>query len=136
MKYRATTEIPTRVLKQLAKLGQMLCWVYGLSEFNEKVMKLLVRVGLNTCTGYHVDIVRHVIRLGNTGHTLKRLSAETDILHAATLSNRLGDMEQLRIAYRVKGKDPDSKENKDVALWLINQNIVDLWKLTLGSGEK
>jgi hypothetical protein len=135
LKYRSAPEIPTRVLKQLAKLGQMLCWVFGVSEFNERVMKILMRVTLHTCTGYHVDIVRAMVRAGNPGLTAKELVKETKISHDATLSNRIHDLEQLRIVYRSMRPgelDPKTK----VVHWMLSEYVQGLWAVAVGLEEK
>ena len=123
IKYRASAELPTRVLKQLAKLGQMLCWVYDFAEWNEKVMKVLSRVTLNTCIGYHVDIIRCLVRVGNMGITPTQLVNETGINHAPTLSNRMADMEQLKLVYRIITVELGKK----ITHWFVTPSVVNLW---------
>lgn len=131
LKYRAVREVPTRALKQLAKLGIMLCWVFGQRKFDENVMRLLMRVTLNTCTSYHVDIVRAMIREGNGGMTAREIMEASKITHSATLVNRLLDMEQLQIVYRVASDDPDDPRKK-ITHWHLSKSVVELWHRSRG----
>jgi hypothetical protein len=121
LRYRPEPEVPTRVLKQLAKLGQMICWVWGLDTMTDRVMKLLLKVTLNTCTGYHIDIVRTLIRTGNKGMTTRDLITKSNINHRATLANRMMDLQQLGIVAHETAPDPlnpgpqKQAENTEVA---------------------
>lgn len=64
---RPESEVASRISKQLIKLGQAVAFVLDKSQIDEECYRIIQRVGLDTCYGWHRDIIMTVAKYGKTG---------------------------------------------------------------------
>lgn len=129
LKYRARGELGTRVAKQLAKLGRMICIVLGKAEVDEQVCRLLRKVMVDSCVGFHIDILKSLIRNKNEPMTAADLSVTSEMT-AQTVAKRLEDMVVLRILQSHK-KVRVASEAFAAARYSLSDRVMALWQTAL-----
>jgi len=136
VKYRPVAEIGTRVAKQLAKLGQMLTYVYEVPEIDEDIMRVLRRVAFDTTVGFHLDIVRAILWGGNAGMNRNEI-AKAARIPEMTASRRLDDLVQLQVLER---KQPDKKKQPgrpgpSAAVRRVTERVAGLWRRAAAAAD-
>lgn len=129
VKYRPGFETGTRLAKQMTKLAQMLTYVYGVPKIDAEIYKIVQKVALDTSVGYHVDIVRALLRpprlpLGNAD--LVRICR----IPSTTLMRRLNDLEHLGVVGRfipTSAPVPGSVRVPLAAKWTLARGFTELW---------
>lgn len=133
IKYRPVYEVGTRVVKQLAKLGQILTFVFEEPEINDEIIRILQHVSFDTMVGFHLDIVRLILREGNTGLTRNTI-AKKACIPETTANRRLQDLEQLQVLDRII-QDPTVttyKRGPLAATWRVSDRVAELWRRAVG----
>lgn len=101
--YRPTTEIGTRLAKQLCKLGLGVCIFQDKNDLDESVYRVIVKVARDTCPDRVEEIIRVFWSEGESGSlplpTIKL--AEASHLPTATIFRILVDFELLKIVKRL-----------------------------------
>jgi hypothetical protein len=78
---RPESEVASRISKQLIKLGQAVAFVLDKDVVDEECYRVMQRVGLDTCYGWHRDIIMEVAKSGKKG------ALKEDIVQGAVVSN-------------------------------------------------
>jgi len=123
--YRPRPEIGTRLSKQLVKLARCLAIVYGKPQVNMQCYRLVERIAFDTSTGWHLDIVRTLMRHYPVPITAANLSEEA-IIPSSSLSQKLDDLRELRIVerHRIHCK----KVGQPAWFYRITDELAALWK--------
>jgi hypothetical protein len=121
--YRAQHEMGTRIAKQLKKLLQGLSLLRYPAEITENAYKLLVRVALDSCIGFNLDIVTELFN--REGRTFPELS-EACRIPMTTLRGACEDMEQLGVLRREKVANVAGR-GAPMALWSLTDSIKRHW---------
>jgi hypothetical protein len=124
--YRAGAELPYRVASQLQIYAQLLAIVYAKVVVGDDIMRLLRKVMADTCVGFHVDILKSLIRNKNEMMTPADL-CKTSRMTYETLNMRLADMAELGIVSKIivpssSGKGWGSER------YLLTDHVMNLWK--------
>lgn len=123
LKYRPSHEIGTRVAKQLAKLGQMLTFVYGVDQIDERICNMLRRVAKDTTIGFHYDMICELVKVPMTREALsKRIH-----IPLGTTARRLQDLEQLNIIERIVINDEPRRTGPIPVRWQATTHMIALW---------
>jgi len=130
IKYRPTHESGTRVAIQLAKLGKLLCVVYNKPEVDATIYRMMRRVAMDSSIGYHVDLVRSLMRTGNRGLTVAQIG-EIAGMNRSLLTKKLEDLEQLRIVYRVRPEQKLRERGTNPHQWFVTDHVAKLWNDSL-----
>lgn len=91
--HRAQLTSPTRTAITLAKLAVCLCIVYGLATPDERVLRVVMKVALDTCITHQQDVILCLARHNKTGALM------SDVLREVSLTETparkiLEDLEQ------------------------------------------
>lgn len=131
VKYRPSHGVGTRVAKQLSKLAQVLTYVFGTTTVGPEVMRIIERMALDSMTGYHLDIVRTILKTGNAGLD-RRTICKMASMPETTATRKLQDLEQLGILEKKVAATPSANGAlaKGVApsLWRVADRIAALWR--------
>lgn len=122
--YRPQAEIGTRLAKQLYKLGLALAFLEDDGQVNERVYRILVRVALDTCVGFNLDIVQALAVKG--GLTVQELAEITNI-PISTIRLRLDDMEMLDVIHREKEHIPN-KVGPPMLRYSFSERVRRFWE--------
>lgn len=118
--YRPTSEIGTRLAKQLMKVGIGMCMFHGVQEMNEEIYSKVLRVARDTCADRLDDVVSVLWKLGKQGEepvpTMDVATASG--LPYATVMRILADFELLKIVRKL------GSANK--AQWIFTARFRDL----------
>lgn len=125
LKYRPFYEAGTRVAKQLAKLGQMLTFVYGVSQVNEAVYRIVSRVAVDSTVGYHFDLVKAIVE-SEKGLT-RTEAARRARMPSTSAYRRIQDLEQLGAVY--KYQDPNTPRGEPI--WRVSDRVTGLWNRSM-----
>ena len=102
--YKPSSEVGTRIAKQLAKLGTGICMFLEKEEFDEDVYALVRRVALDTVPDRVEDIVRSLHLAGQRGGKAGEVALATR-LPASTVGRVLQDMGLLKLTEVAHSKD-------------------------------
>ena len=105
--YRLRAEVPTRIIKQLSKLGRCLCFVLGLDKWTPRVYQMLYDVALDTCHGQNQEIF-------------------------IELSKRPATVADLRLHLRFSRPTIERRLDEMVEIGYIGKSVVERPKATLG----
>lgn len=124
--YRPAPEIGTRLSKQLIKLGQCVGFVLDKTEVDEECYKLVQRVALDTCYGWHRDIVMAIANAEN------RQIAQKDIYQVARLaqgtgSRCLNDLYELGAIDYIE-EDTNTRGRKQ-KIWTLSELLHELFEI-------
>ncbi len=117
--YKPSSEVGTRIAKQMAKLGQGIACFLGKPGVDMEVYRLLRRVALDTVPDRVEDVVRGLIDcngLGGGGTNTQELSGHTR-LPQTTVFQLLQDMNLLRLVENIA--------QKGAASWRISSKIME-----------
>ena len=103
-------EYPTRVAKQLTKLGMGLAFVDGRTVLHPRDFAVLKRIATDTVFGMHTNIVKALHSSG--GAMTYRALAEVTGIPVATLFRRVDDMAVMKIVKRQE-IPRDEREDRD-----------------------
>ena len=119
--YKPSSEIGTRLAKQIAKLGIGISIFLGKKEIDEHVYRLMKRVALDTVPDRSEDIVQALWDIGNgKGQALTNDVIVKTRLPQTTVFRLLQDLNMLRIV--------DRTDQSGVALWRLSDYILGLIK--------
>lgn len=122
--YRAESELPTRLGKQLVKLAMANCVVLGREKVNEEVYKLVERVAFNTAHGFHLDIVQAAMNLGGRKIVIDDL-LEASKMPRGTLSKRIDDLEVLNVLNKATFRE--GKQGRPQSQYSVVPSVRNLW---------
>lgn len=125
IKYRPTSELGTRIAKQLSKLAMGLAYLFDKPEVDDSIYEIIEKVATDSMIGFHADIVITTMNSGVKGLTRDTIAKEAKIPDG-TCHKRLADMQHLGIMQRFV--DPDtSRPGPKPALWRVTKKVRDLW---------
>lgn len=101
--YRPQAEMGTRLAKQFKKLLISLALVTGVQEIQEEDYALTVRVALDTCNGFNLEIFHELLE--HPGQNATQISETLD-LPKTTVREKLEDMEAMNILTSEKQPNP------------------------------
>jgi hypothetical protein len=129
--YRPQPEVGTRLAKQLKKLGIALAFLECEGTVNERVYSILVRVALDTCVGFNLDIVQALALEKEL--TIMEISHFTDI-PVTTLRQRLDDMELLNVINSAREMNTAGR-GAPMLRYTLSERILKFWDAAGLSGE-
>lgn len=129
LKYRAVSETGTRVVKQLAKTAIVLAIQAGKAEVDNDVCRLLRKVMVDTCIGFHIDVVKTFVRNQNRPMSASELATLSQIDYV-TLNKRLGDMTVLRILDQ-QTTQPEGRFGVPTQSYRVSERVWNLWHQAL-----
>jgi hypothetical protein len=97
--YDARPEASTRVVKQVARLAMALCYVTESSSLNDYVVRLMLKVCLDSSFGHQYRIIDCIAQAGEAGINRQGVAMLTNI-PLETMSRRLKSLEKLGILER------------------------------------
>lgn len=123
--YRPVLETPTRLAMQLLRLSRFLAFVYGKKTVDDQCYKLVKKVAMDTCYGWHRDAFLSLMNAGKEGVEVDEIINKAQI--EKTQAHRcVNDLLGLGAAYRVrmtpKQRDKYGRTGKG--------NTPYLWKLS------
>ena len=121
--YRPVPEVATRLSKQLIKLGQCICIVLKKKEIDEECYSLVCKVALDTCYGWHRDILFAVAAHHPQG--IKRIEAASKTsVPASTAQNVLNDLLELgAVTFDI---EDSGEKGKPAHLWMLSDSMKEL----------
>jgi hypothetical protein len=125
-KFRATSETGTRVVKQLAKLAMVLALALGKAEVDLDVCRILRKVMADTSIGFHVDVVKALVRNDNRPMTAGEIGTLSQINYV-TLGKRLEDMTALRIL-DTHYEESQGRGDMPRTKYLLSDRLWSLWQ--------
>lgn len=125
LKYRAVAETGTRVVKQLAKLSMVLALLLGKAEVDLEVCRILRKVMADSSIGFHVDVVKALVRAGNKPMTAGEIGTTSQINYV-TLTKRLDDMIVLRILDQ-HHEEPQGRGDMPRTRYVLSTRVWNLW---------
>ena len=130
---RPEKEVATRIAVQLAKVGQAVAWTLGEPEVNENVLPYIRRVALDTCFGFHRDILFTIAKHHPEGILMGDIVIEAAIKRA-TADRIVEDLLELKAIYATKA--PGNSKGRRANLWHVSDNIYKLLEETKVLEEK
>jgi hypothetical protein len=125
IQYRPVREVGSRVAKVLIKLARMLCYVYDVPCVTEFIYGIIKRIAIDTCTGYHVDIVRVMARAPD-GMSREQIATYSKI-PLGMIYTKLDDLEQLNIVEKKKTDRPKGYRGMLPTIWVLTKTMAGLW---------
>lgn len=119
LKYRPIAEVGTRIAKQLKKLISGLALLHEDFVIRESDMKIVTRVAMDTCTPFHLELLRHLI--SKPGLTVNDLSEELNI-PKTNIRDTLDNLELTGVVYKQKVDDRTKS-----TFWYPTKSILNLW---------
>lgn len=123
--YRPVLETPTRLAMQLSRLLKFIAFVYGKPTVDDQCYRLIKKVALDTCYGWHRDAFLTLIEA-------KKVGIEADeIMNLAAMEKTqahrcLNDLLSLGAAYRKKMTEKQRRQSGHYG----KGNIPYLWTLS------
>lgn len=117
--YKPSSEVGTRIAKQLAKLGQGICTFLEKKELDWEVYRLLRRVALDTVPDRVEDVVRAMLEVNGTagGSAKTQEVANHTRLPQSTIFNVLQDLNLLRVV--------ENASQKGAPSWRLSRKIFE-----------
>jgi len=131
VEFKPTSEVATRLVKQLAKLAYGISLVIGDKSVSRKTYNSIVTVARSTIPDRIEDVIKHLYLRRETPLSTKDLSSLTN-LPIETIRYLLQDMQLLKlINKKIKTKDSSSSKSG----WTISLNLLNMMQ-PLGLYEK
>ncbi len=125
--YRPVPEVGTRLSKQLIRLGQCVAIVLKKKKVDRACYSLISRVAMDTCYGWHRDVILAII--ANSGEDLQRMDISRITQISPTTAKRvLDDLIELRAV--TFEESTDSVKGQPARVWDISPEIKSLVKLS------
>jgi hypothetical protein len=125
---RPEAEIGTRIAQQLIKFAQALAFTYGKSEIDEEVYRLVKRVGLDTCYGWHRDVLLAIAHAGDKGILHQEICAHA-IIGSSTCRRCIDDLFELGAIEFKDDKGPSSVKGRKPQRWFLTPAMKHLVSL-------
>lgn len=122
--YRPRAEIGTRLAKQLTKLCQGLCLVFGKSTVDSSIFKIVLRVSRDTATGWNLDIAA-VLAKREQGLPAVKISQVARISDTST-HRKLENMLEIGVVNRSENVSAGPGRNEYV--YKLDSFYLNLWK--------
>lgn len=122
--YRPQSEAGTRLAKQFKKLLISLAIVTGETEIQEEDYALLVRVALDTCNGFNLEIIQELLIEERQNASML---SETLSIPKTTVREKLEDMHALGILTSESIANP-SGLGAPIKCYTVSDSIKDHWK--------
>ena len=136
VKHDSKKEMPTRLMKQLGKLGRVLAWMDGKTKIDEETWQRVRRVAIDSIYGFHFDIVSSMVELGGKA-TKSEISSMTGI-PSSTIHRRFQDLEYMR----VMRKTEETRQlhgpvgGRPAIVFELTKRIQELWSTsTIGESK-
>jgi Toprim-like/CHC2 zinc finger/IclR helix-turn-helix domain len=127
LKYRPQPEHGTRLAKQLITLGKFIAIVEGKNKIDYETYTVLEKIGFDTATGFHIDIVQAIIGLEEKA-TVAEISQKTG-LPRSNVTRALSDLRTINAVKKLTGQGPKSKETRKTPdIWRLSTKLENLWE--------
>lgn len=121
---RPETEVATRISKQLIKLGQAVAFTLDKPTIDAEVYRIIQRVGMDTCYGWHRDAL---VAVAASQYPIRTEEISRDAVMARSTAFRC--MEDLMELGAVTFQLSESgKRGKPAYLWSLTPQMQELWK--------
>lgn len=133
LKYRPRAELGTRVAVQLKRLAECLAFVYGLSQVNERCMRLVEKVALDSVVEFNLEIVQ---KLANCKHPLTAKTLHEELrLSLPTIRKSLDNLRELHVVDFYRDANNTGHGGKKTGLWELDERVQDLWRTAFKTNE-
>jgi len=123
--FRPRAELATRLCSQLTKLSFFLALVLGRPRIDDAVLRLVLKVVLDTALGLRFEAVSRMAAEEFLG--IRQLSLELD-KGESTIRRLLEDMRTFDIAKPMSVNNNSGQRGRDRHLWQLTPNMLSLWK--------
>lgn len=123
--YRPVSETPTRLCKQLAKLGRCLAHVDGAAEVGARQFEVVKRVAIDTAYGFHLDAVDAIV--GRGGKASQSEIADDVDLPASSVAKKFEDLQLLGVLRKTE-EQRDNGRGRPSTVWKVAESIAKLWR--------
>jgi len=128
--YRPESEMPTRMVKQLAKLAAGLCLIDGKEMPDRKIYSEILTVAMDTATGFRREVVETLLNGQKRGMTVSEIEGILK-LPVSTLRDRLHELYVLRLVERRKKKRKSKGNGMELGprpdYWRLSGRLRELW---------
>ena len=125
---RPEAEIGTRISQQLIKFSQSVAFTLDKTEVDEECYHLTKRIGLDTCYGWHRDVLMAVAHHGKTG-TLRTEVCKHAIMASSTAHRCLEDLFELGAVEFEEEPVESSVRGKRPQRWFLTDLLTKLFEL-------
>lgn len=129
--YRPTSEVGTRLAKQLTKLCFCLAVVDGRIEINEADYELANRVAIDTGYGFYLDIVETMMK--RDGQLTRNEIAKYSDVHYSTVARRLEDLTALGVVKKIDAPAEVSGPGRPPTSYTVIPEVRELWLRAQGT---
>lgn len=124
LKFRPQHEMGTRLAKQFKKLLMGLAITNEDYKISEDDYRLVVRIALDTCIGFNLEIVRLLIEMD--GSSVREI-AEAIVLPLTTCREQLEDMEALHVVWKTYEDNPAGR-GAPIAVYHVTDTVKRHWE--------
>ena len=130
IEYRTRKEQGTRVAKQLAKLTQMLCVVFGKTELtDEEFNEFILKVAFDTCTSIQTEITMQTMKFYRDKDvcTVDMLVDKLQITKSS-VHNHMTNMQEVGFMEFSKRDNNSGMRGRRVKSWHPTETFLALWE--------
>lgn len=125
LSYRPSSEMPIRVAKQLQKLARGLALLEPDRSVNERVYRIVARVALDSCIGFHLDIISAL--MSNPDSTVSEL-VESLSIPDTTVRRRVDDLYRLKcVTYRPDESKRANQFGPTPYAYSASSELMEIW---------
>ena len=128
LNYRPRPELGTRLSSQFTKLAFFLAVVLGKQRIDDEVMRLVLKVVSDTCTGTPFEITSTLAR--EPGGTTAQQIAATINLPETTVRRVIGDMREFGIVESYAQPNNSDQRGRHRHMIRLTQMMMGLWRAT------
>lgn len=124
--YRPSAEVGTRLSKQLIRMGQCIAFTLDKDIVDNECYQYMKRVALDTCYGWHRDVILAIAEAGEEGIT------RNDICKKAVLSSTSAHrcIEDLYELHAIESEEKRvTKRGRPEKHWRLTESLESLWDL-------
>jgi hypothetical protein len=142
--YKPRTEFGTRICSQLTKMGFFLALVLGHDEYDDEIVRLLLKIVNDTSMGFQYEIVSQLASVhfadGKATNGFASLSIGLDqrelcsVIAAPETTTRrmLGDLLEFGIIKRQTEPNNSGQRGRDRHRWVLSPQMAALWANVYG----
>lgn len=122
--YRPEAEIGIRLGQQFLKIGQSIAFVLGKKSVDEDCYKYIKKTALDTCYGWHEDVLLSIYKFGREGCYLEDI-AHKGVISRVTCHKVLDDLFELgAVSYVIEKNKPGRPRYR----WTISSEMESLFQ--------
>lgn len=122
---RPEAEIGTRIAQQLIKCSQAIAFAMGKETIDEEVYRLTKRIGLDTCYGWHRDVLLAIAHAGEKGILHQEICLNA-VMGSSTCRRCLDDLFELGAIRFEEDSESESARGRKPQRWFLTELMEQL----------